>query len=121
MPVRPEAATVRRSAAGRNRSRCGRARRARTDSPGYIDNAIRMHYNDCVLKTVRESNWSADHVAAHDVTLDEVREAILEHPYWSVPGRQGTTLIYGRSYAGRYLFVVAIAEGEEAFTSPLAT
>jgi len=24
-------------------------------------------------------------------------------------------LIYGRTYAGRYLFVVAIAEGEEAF------
>ena len=30
-------------------------------------------------------------------------------------GRDGTTLIYGRTYAGRYLFVVAIAEGEEAF------
>jgi hypothetical protein len=47
--------------------------------------------------------------------LDEVREAILEHPYWAVLGRDGTTLIYGRTYAGRYVFVVAIAEGEEAF------
>jgi hypothetical protein len=47
--------------------------------------------------------------------LNEVREAVLEDPYWSVPGREGTTLIYGRTYAGRYLFVVAIAEGEEAF------
>jgi hypothetical protein len=74
-----------------------------------------MHYNEFVLKKVRDSDWSADHIAAHDVTLDEVREAILEHPYWSVPGRDGTTLIYGRTYAGRYLFVVAIAEGEEAF------
>jgi hypothetical protein len=68
-----------------------------------------------VLKKVRDSDWSADHIAAHDVTLDEVREAILERPYWSVPGRDGTTLIYGRTYAGRYLFVVAIAEDEEAF------
>ena len=48
--------------------------------------AIRMHYNYYVLKTVRESAWSASHIAAHDVTLDEVREAILEHPYWSVLG-----------------------------------
>jgi uncharacterized protein len=44
-----------------------------------------------------------------------VREAILERPYWSVPGRDGTTLVYGRTHAGRYLFVMAIAEGDEAF------
>jgi uncharacterized protein len=79
------------------------------------DIAIRMHYNGSVLRKVRDSTWSADHIAAHDVTLDEVREAILERPYWSAPGRDGTTLIYGRTYEGRYLFVVAIAEGEEAF------
>jgi hypothetical protein len=85
------------------------------DRQASIDSAIRMHYNECVLKKVRDSDWSADHIATHDVTLDEVREAILEHPYWSVPGRDGTSLIYGRTYAGRYLFVVAIAEGEEAF------
>jgi hypothetical protein len=74
-----------------------------------------MHYNSFVLKKVRDSSWSAEHIAAHDVTLDEVREAVLERPNWSVPGRDGTTLIYGRTYAGRYLFVVAIAEGDEAF------
>jgi hypothetical protein len=38
---------------------------------------------------------------------------------WSIltgPSRDASaTLIYGRTYAGRYLFVVAIAEGEEAF------
>ncbi len=76
---------------------------------------MRMHYNEPGLGKVRDSDWSAGHIAAHDVTLNEVREAVLEHPYWSVPGREGTTLIYGRTYAGRYLFVVAIAEGEEAF------
>jgi hypothetical protein len=68
-----------------------------------------------VFKTVRESDWSAGHIAAHGVTLDEVREAILERPYWATPGREGTTLIYGRTYAGRYLLVVTIDEGEEAF------
>jgi hypothetical protein len=62
----------------------------------------------------------ARHIAAHHVTLDEVREAILERPYWSVPGRDGTgrdgtTLVYGRTYAGRYLMVVAVDEGGQAF------
>jgi hypothetical protein len=44
-----------------------------------------------------------------------VREPILERPYWAVPGRDGTILMYGRTFAGRYLLVVTIAEGEEAF------
>jgi hypothetical protein len=65
-----------------------------------------------VFKAVRDSDWSARHIAAHGVTLDEVREAILERPYWSVPGRDGTTLAYGRTYAGRYLLVVAVDEGD---------
>ncbi len=47
--------------------------------------------------------------------MGEVREAILERPYWAAPGRDGTILVYGRTYAGRFLLVVAIAEGEEAF------
>jgi hypothetical protein len=74
-----------------------------------------MHYNDGVFKAVRDSGWSADHVAVHGVTLDETREAILEHPHWAALGRDGTILVYGRTYAGRYLLVVVIAEGEEAF------
>jgi hypothetical protein len=74
-----------------------------------------MHYTCGVFKAVRDSDWSARHVAGHGVTLDEVREAILERPNWVGPGREGTLLIYGRTYAGRYLLVVAINEGEEAF------
>jgi hypothetical protein len=74
-----------------------------------------MHYNADVFKAVRDSDWSVDHIAAHGVTLDETREAILEHPYWAAPGRDGTTLIYGRTYAGRYLLVVVVGESEEAF------
>jgi uncharacterized protein len=76
---------------------------------------MRMHYNGSMFKTVRDSDWSARHIAAHGVTLDEVREAILERPYWSVPGRDGTTLAYGQTYAGRYLLVVAVDEDGEAF------
>ena len=76
---------------------------------------MQMHYDRRVYRAVRDSDWSADHIAAHGVTLDEVREAILDRPYWAVPGRDGTTLVYGRTYAGRYLLVVALAEGDEAF------
>lgn len=68
-----------------------------------------------VFQAVRDSDWSADHVGAHGVSMDEVAEAILERPYWMAPGREATTLIYGRTYAGRHLFVVAIDEGAEAF------
>lgn len=68
-----------------------------------------------MFKAVRDSDWSADHIAAHGVTLDEVREAILERPYWVTPGRDDTVLVYGRTYAGRHLFVVVIAESEAAF------
>jgi uncharacterized protein len=85
------------------------------DSLSGMPAAIRMHYNGVVFSTVRDSEWSADHIAAHGVTLDEVREAILERPFWVVPGRDGTALVYGRTYAGRYLLVVALLESDEAF------
>ena len=68
-----------------------------------------------MFKAVRDSDWSANHIAAHNVTLDEVREAILERPYWSAPGRDGTTLVYGQTHAGRHLLVVAVDEGGQAF------
>jgi len=45
-----------------------------------------MHYDRVMFKTIRDSDWSADHIAAHGVTLDEVREAILERPFWAIPG-----------------------------------
>jgi hypothetical protein len=76
---------------------------------------MRLQYTGLVFRDVKDSEWSADHIAAHDVTLDEVREAILERPYWTTPGKNETTLIYGRTYAGRYLLVVAIDDHGEAF------
>jgi uncharacterized protein len=69
-----------------------------------------------MFRAVRDSEWSARHIAAHGVTLDEVREAILERPYWTAPGRDGTTLVYGQTYAGRYLLVVVVDEDGQAFT-----
>jgi SAM-dependent methyltransferase len=68
-----------------------------------------------LFTAVRDDNWSDDQIAAHGVSLDEVREAILEHPYWTAPGQEGTTLVYGLTSAGRHLLAVVIAKGEEAF------
>jgi SAM-dependent methyltransferase len=68
-----------------------------------------------MFTAVRDSHWSDHHFAAQGVSLDEVREAVLERPYWSAPGQEGTTLVYGLTSAGRHLLVVVIAEGEEAF------
>ena len=67
-----------------------------------------------MFKAVRDTTWSADQVAAHGVSLEEVREAVLESPYWTAPGQDGTTLVYGLTGAGRHLLTVVIAEGEEA-------
>ncbi len=68
-----------------------------------------------MFRAVKESQWSIDHIAPHGVTLDEVREAILERPYWMTGGKNDTTIVYGRTYEGRYLTVVAVEDGGEAF------
>lgn len=48
---------------------------------------------------------SIEHVARHNVSAAEVEEAV-EHPYWTFPGREDTTVLLGRTYAGRHLTVV---------------
>ncbi|WP_440899140.1 hypothetical protein [Actinosynnema sp.] len=68
-----------------------------------------------MFRGVKEGQWSADHIARHDVTLDEVREAILERPHWQEKGKNDTTPICGRAHAGRHSFVVAVDDGGEAF------
>ena len=73
---------------------------------------MRLHYDGCVFWEVKESEWSVEHIARHGVTLDEVREAILERPYWSTQGKNDSVLIYGRSYAGRHLLVVVVPESD---------
>jgi hypothetical protein len=65
-------------------------------------------------KPLAATDW-ATHRQAHGVTLDEVREAILERPYYQTSGKGDTTLIYGRTYAGRYLLVVAVEDHGDAF------
>lgn len=59
---------------------------------------------------VKDSPWSEEHVARHDVTLAEVREAILERPYYQRGGRDDSVLCYGQTYAGRLLLVVVVED-----------
>jgi SAM-dependent methyltransferase len=72
------------------------------------------YYAADMFTALRDNNWSDDRSAADAVSLDEIREAVLEQSYWSAPGQEGTTLVYGLTSAGRHLLVVVIADGAEA-------
>ncbi len=57
------------------------------------------------------SDSSESHIARHQVMPEEVHEA-AQRPYHTYPGREDTTILLGRTIAGRYLFVV-LAEAED--------
>lgn len=54
-----------------------------------------------------ESNVS--HIARHNITPDEVEEAFLDAIHRK--GREGRLLSYGKTDAGRYIFIVAVLSG----------
>jgi hypothetical protein len=63
-----------------------------------------------VFLEVKQSHWSEEHAARHEVTMAEIREAILERPYYQRQGRSDSLLCYGQTYAGRFLLVVAVVD-----------
>jgi uncharacterized DUF497 family protein len=71
---------------------------------------MQTHYIWDVFQEVKDSEWSAEHIARHDVTMAEVREAILERPYYQMQGKNSSLLCYGQTYAGRFLLVVAVED-----------
>ncbi len=62
---------------------------------------------------MRWTEWSEDHIGAHNVTPAEVEEVLFSRPRWIAIGRNDTTLVYGQTHAGRYLLVVASDEGDD--------
>jgi uncharacterized protein len=57
---------------------------------------------------VFDFQWTDDseaHIARHGVTPEEVEQA-TELPSYTMPGRDGTTLLLGQTHSGRYLLVV---------------
>ncbi|MGH3503867.1 MAG: hypothetical protein ACRDQA_23675 [Nocardioidaceae bacterium] len=55
---------------------------------------------------------SEAHIARHGVSPNEVEESIYGRPRLTDRGREETTLVYGATGAGRYLFVV-VAEAAD--------
>lgn len=60
---------------------------------------------------VRWTERSDDHIARHEVGPEEVEQVLFDPPRWIATGREGTTLVYGRTANGRRLLVVVIDEG----------
>lgn len=46
------------------------------------------------------------HIARHDVVPREVEEVCGSRPFLYRQGRENTRYVFGRTHAGRYLFVV---------------
>lgn len=63
---------------------------------------------------VFEFLWTDDseaHIARHGVTPEEVEQA-TERPFCTMPGRGGTTLLFGRAHPSRYLLAVLAESGD---------
>ncbi|MFG2447550.1 hypothetical protein ACGFQG_32190 [Nocardia fluminea] len=60
------------------------------------------------------SDASEAHIARHNVLPSEVQEA-AEKPHLAFPGRNDTTVVLGKTYAGRYLMIVT-AEADDGRT-----
>jgi uncharacterized protein len=59
-------------------------------------------------------HWTDDsetHIARHGVTPEEVEES-TQQPFYTMPGHDGTTLLFGRTHAGRHVLVVLSKSGD---------
>ena len=59
-------------------------------------------------------HWTDDserHLARHHVTPEEV-EQCTNRPFYTMTGRDSTTLLFGQTHAGRYLLVVLSVAGD---------
>ena len=62
----------------------------------------------------QEYDWddiNIEHISRHKVICQEVEEACFNEPLIMKAGRD-RYIVYGRSDAGRYLFIVAIYKGK---------
>ena len=66
------------------------------------------------LDVYREVCWtdrSEDHIRRHDVAASEVEDVLFSRPRWIAKGREGTTLVFGSTTAGRPLLIVTVNDG----------
>jgi len=60
----------------------------------------------CIALEYRWTENAEDHIAAHDVTPDEVEQVVNTRPRLVLAGREGTQYLFGTTSAGRHLLVV---------------
>lgn len=63
----------------------------------------------------RELAWSDGseaHIARHGITPSEVEDVVNSQPRWEHTGMEDSTLIYGRTAAGRGLLVVLVGSAD---------
>jgi hypothetical protein len=63
----------------------------------------------------RELAWSdasEAHIAKHNVRPTEVEEVVNTRPQWEHAGVDASTLVYGRTDAGRHLLVVLVESAD---------
>jgi hypothetical protein len=63
---------------------------------------------------VFEFHWTDDseaHRARHGIAPEEVEQA-KERPFYTMPGRSGTTMLLGQTHSGRHLLVVLSGSGD---------
>jgi hypothetical protein len=70
---------------------------------------IRIIIDACSARSRTASGQSITSLATA-ITLDEVREAVLQRPYWLRNGRSGSVLCYGTTSAGKHLLVVLVED-----------
>jgi len=61
-----------------------------------------------VVREIRWTEESEDHIARHDVTPDEVEQVVNTRPRLVVAGAEEIEYVFGTTAAGRYLLVVLV-------------
>jgi len=59
-----------------------------------------------VFEELRWDNERLDHIAEHNVTIDEVLEVLESSRFFSPRWRRDKRYVFGQTEAGRYLFIV---------------
>lgn len=70
----------------------------------------------------REVRWTDDreaHIARHNVTPGEVEDVLFGRPIFIDDQIDQSTVVLGRTDAGRYLFVAVLREDHQGCTYPL--
>src|ERR1700689_935981 len=58
------------------------------------------------MREIRWTDRSEDHIAAHNVTPDEVDQVLYARPRLVLKGAEGTEYAFGTTDEGRYLLIV---------------